>query len=157
MCRVFFGHVDADPEIAGVGRRVFELTEFLVNVLGVTDTGASFPYKVALHNGCHTRRELGVVEPPLKLLQSVRGIEYREIPNVEECCGFGGTFSVKMPGTSLAMGKTKTENIVKSGADVVVSPDVSCLMHIGGMLRRNPQTRHIRTMHIAEVLVADAS
>lgn len=157
MCRVFFGHVDPDPEIVGVGRRVFELTEFLVNILGVTDTGASFPHKVALHNGCHTRRELGVVDPPLQLLRNVRGLEYREIPNVEECCGFGGTFSVKMPGTSLAMGKSKVENIVKSGADVVVSPDVSCLMHIGGMLRRDPQSRRIRTLHIAEVLAGMAS
>jgi len=157
MCRVFFGHVDPDPKIIEVGSRVFELTEFLVNVLGVTDTGACFPHKVVLHNGCHTRRELGVVEPPIELLKNVRGIECRELPNVEECCGFGGTFSVKMPGTSLAMGKTKTENIVKSGAEVVVSPDISCLMHIGGILRRNPETRHIRTMHIAEVLVAEGS
>ncbi len=79
---------------------------------------------------------------------------YCELPNVEECCGFGGTFSVKMPGTSLAMGRTKVENIVRSGAEVVVSTDISCLMHIGGILRRDPATRHIRTMHIAEVLVA---
>jgi len=157
MCRVFFGHVDPDPSVVEVGSRVFELTEFIVNVLGVTDTGACFPHKVTLHNGCHTRRELGVVEPPLALLRNVRGIQYTELPNVEECCGFGGTFSVKMPGTSLAMGKTKTENILKSGAEVVVSPDISCLMHIGGMLRRNPAAQHVRTMHIAEVLVADGS
>ena len=79
---------------------------------------------------------------------------YCELPNIEECCGFGGTFSVKMPGASLAMGQTKVENIVKSGADVVVSNDVSCLMHIGGILRRIRQREHIRTMHIADVLVA---
>ncbi len=157
MCRVFFGHVDPAPEVVDVGRRVFELTEFLVNVLGVTDTGACFPHKVALHNGCHTRRELGVVDPPLRLLEKVRGLEYHEIPNVEECCGFGGTFSVKMPGMSLEMGRSKVENIVKSGAEVVVSPDISCLMHIGGILRRNAATRHVRTMHIAEVLVADCT
>lgn len=154
MCRVFFGHVDPDPRIAGIGGRVFELSEFLVEVLGVTDTGASFPHKVTLHVGCHGRRELGVLDPPVKLLESVRGITYTELPNLEECCGFGGTFSVKMPGTSLAMGKTKVENIVKTGADVVVSNDISCLMHVGGMLRRDPATRHIRTMHLAEVLVA---
>jgi L-lactate dehydrogenase complex protein LldE len=157
MCRVFFGHVDPDPKVVEIGNRVLELTEFLVNVLGVTDTGAYFPHKVTLHNGCHTRRELKVVDPPMRLLEKVRGLEFRELPNVEECCGFGGTFSVKMPGTSLAMGQTKADNIVKSGADVVVSPDISCLMHIGGILRRNPATRHIRTMHIAEVLVADGS
>jgi L-lactate dehydrogenase complex protein LldE len=154
MCRVFFGHVDPSPEVVGVGQRVFELTEFLVEVMGVTDVGAHFPHKVALHNGCHTRRELGVVNPPLELLKHVGGITCCELPNVEECCGFGGTFSVKMPGTSLAMGRTKVENIVRSGAEVVVSPDISCLMHIGGILRRNPETQHIRTMHIAEVLVA---
>ena len=156
MCRVFFGHVDPSERIVGVGRRVFELAEFLVDILGVTDTGATFPHKVALHVGCHGRRELGVVEQPMQLLRSVRGATYCEIPNIEECCGFGGTFSVKMPGTSLAMGATKKANIVASGADVVVSADVSCLMHIGGRLRRDPATRHIRTMHLAELLVAGA-
>jgi L-lactate dehydrogenase complex protein LldE len=154
MCRVIFEHVDADPGVVAVGRRVIELSEFLVEVLGVTDLGAYFPYKVALHNGCHTRRELGVVEPPLKLMEKIRGMTLCELPNVEECCGFGGTFSVKMPGTSLAMGHTKVENIVSSGAEVVASLDISCLMHIGGILRRNPATRHIRTLHLAELLVA---
>ncbi|MGQ9575691.1 MAG: (Fe-S)-binding protein [Thermoguttaceae bacterium] len=154
MCRVFFSQVESDPKVVEVGRRVFELTEFLVHVLGVTDTGARFPHKVTLHVGCHTRRELGVVDPPLRLLEKVRGLEYCELPEAEDCCGFGGTFSVKMPGMSLAMGKTKAENVVRSGAEVVVSPDISCLMHLGGILRRNPATRHIRTLHIAEVLAA---
>jgi L-lactate dehydrogenase complex protein LldE len=154
MCRVFFGHVDPSEEIVGVGRRVFELTEFLVEILGVTDTGASFPYKVTMHNGCHTRRELGVNDPPRTLLKNVRGMTFCELPNIEECCGFGGTFSVKMPGTSLAMGRTKVENIVRSEAEVVVSNDISCMMHVDGMLQRNPATRHIQTIHIAEVLVA---
>ena len=136
------------------GRRVFELTEFLHDMLGVTDTEATFPHKVTMHIGCHGRRELGVVEPPMKLLKSVRGLTYCELGNITECCGFGGTFSVKMPGTSLAMGGTKVENIVRTGADVVVSNDISCLMHIGGMSCCGPETRHIRCMHIAEVLVA---
>ncbi len=154
MCRVFFGHVDPDERIVGVGRRVFELTEFLVDVLGVTDTEATFPQKVTVHTGCHTRRELGVAEQPLTLLQNVRELTYCELPDMEECCGFGGTFSVKMPGTSLAMGQTKVENIVKSGADVVASVDISCLMHVGGILRRNADTRHIQIKHIAEILDA---
>ena len=154
MCRVFFGQVDPEGWIVGVGRRVFELTEFLVEILGVTDTGATFPHKVTLHTGCHTRRELGVVEPPLVLLENVRGLTYCELPNAEECCGFGGTFSVKMAGTSLAMGRTKVENIVASGAEVVASPDVSCLMHVGGILQRNPDTKHIQIKHIAEILDA---
>ena len=138
MCRVFFPHVDSSEEVLAVSRRVFEFSEFLVDMLGVTDTGATFPHKVTMHIGCHGRRELGVVDHPLKLLQSVRGLTYCELPNIEECCGFGGTFSVKMPGTSLAMGQSKKENIVRSGADVVVSGDISCLMHIGGMLRATP-------------------
>lgn len=155
MCRVFFGHVDPDERVVAVGRRVFELCEFLVEALGVTDTGASFPRKVTMHVGCHTRRELGVVEPPLVLLENVRDLTYCELPDVEDCCGFGGTFSVKMPGTSLAMGRTKAENILQSGADVVVSPDISCLMHVDGIMRRDPAMKHIRAMHIAEVLAAN--
>jgi len=155
MCRVFFGHVDPDEKIIGVGRRVFELTEFLVEHLGVTDTGARFPHSVTMHSGCHGRRELGILEQPLTLLQNIRDIDYRELPNIEECCGFGGTFSVKMPGTSLAMGKSKVESIVQTGADVVTSVDISCLMHVGGMLRRDKATQHIRCMHIAELLVQE--
>jgi L-lactate dehydrogenase complex protein LldE len=154
MCRIFFGHVDPDPRIVGIGQRVFELTEFLVDMLGVTDTGATFPYKVTMHLGCHGRRELGVVNPPMQLLKSVRELNYCELPDMPDCCGFGGTFSVKMPGMSLAMGGTKVKNIVSTGAEVVVSNDISCMMHVDGMLQRDPATRHIRTMHIAEVLVA---
>jgi len=154
MCRVFFSHVDPSDKVAAVGRRVFEFSEFLVDILGVTDTGASFAHKVGMHIGCHGRRELGVLDQPLKLLQNVRGLTYCEIPNIEECCGFGGTFSVKMPGTSLAMGGSKKENIEKCGADVVASGDISCLMHIGGILKRDPATRHIRIMHLAEILAS---
>ncbi len=152
MCRVFFGHVDPSDEVAQAAARVFELSEFLVEVLGVTDVGATFPHKVTMHSGCHGRRELGLVEPPLKLLQAVRDLTYLELPNIEECCGFGGTFSVKMAGTSLAMGRTKVENILKTGADVVVSVDISCLMHVGGILQRDPQGKRVRAMHLAEVL-----
>jgi L-lactate dehydrogenase complex protein LldE len=155
MCRVFFENVDPDPRVVEVGRRVVELSEFLVEVLGVTDVGATFPHKVTLHSGCHGRRELGLIDPPRKLLEKVRGITFCELPNVEECCGFGGTFSVKMPGTSLAMGRTKVDNILKTGAEVVVSLDISCLMHVGGILRRDPAAQHVRTMHLAELLVAD--
>lgn len=157
MGRVFFGQVDPDPKVVSVGRRVFELTEFLVDILGVTDTGATFPHKVTMHIGCHTRRELGVVEPTMTLLHSVRELTYCELPNMEDCCGFGGTFSVKMPGTSLAMGKTKVENIIRSGADVVVSPDTSCMMHIGGIMERTPEAKHVQIKHIAEILDAGSS
>ncbi len=154
MCRVFFGHVDPSEEVVGVGRRVFELTEFLHDILGITDTGARFPHKVTMHIGCHGRRELGAADPPMTLMRSVRDLEYCEMENMEECCGFGGTFSVKMAGTSLAMGAAKVENIAKTGADYVVSNDISCLMHIGGMLKRREDTKHIEIMHIAELLEA---
>ncbi|MBN1395875.1 MAG: (Fe-S)-binding protein [Pirellulales bacterium] len=154
MCRVFFQQADPDPRIVAVGRRVFELTEFIHDILGVTDTGATFPHKCTLHIGCHGRRELGQAGPPQKLFESVRGMTYCPLPDVEECCGFGGTFSVKLPDVSLAMGEKKVANIVRSGADVVVSNDISCLMHIGGIMQRKPETKHIRVMHIAEVLVS---
>jgi L-lactate dehydrogenase complex protein LldE len=124
-------------------------------VLGVTDVGACFPHKVTMHIGCHTRRELGIVDPCLKLLEKVRGLEYCELPNLEECCGFGGTFSVKMAGTSLAMGKTKVENLLKTGADTVVTPDISCLMHVGGIMRRDPKAQNIRILHLAELLMSE--
>ncbi len=154
MCRVFFPHVDPSPEVLQVSRRVFEFSEFLVDILKVTDTGATFPHKVAFHMGCHGRRELGVFDHPLQLLHSVRGMTYCELGNIEECCGFGGTFSVKLAGTSLAMGQSKVDNIVRSGADVVASGDISCLMHVGGIIQRNPATKHIRVMHLAELLAA---
>jgi L-lactate dehydrogenase complex protein LldE len=154
MAREFFGHVDPSEKIVGVGRRVFELTEFLVDILHVTDCGASFPHKVTMHSGCHGRRELGIVEQPLALLKNVRDLQYTELPNIEECCGFGGTFSVKMAGTSLAMGKTKVENILKTGADYVVSTDISCMMHVGGIIQRTPEAKHIKPIHIAEVLAS---
>ncbi len=154
MCRVFFGHVDPDERVVGIGRRVFELTEFLVDMLGVTDTGATYSRKVTMHVGCHTRRELGVVDQPMTLLKSIRELDYCELPDAEDCCGFGGTFSVKMAGLSLSMGKSKVENIVRSGAEVVATPDISCLMHVGGIMRRTPEAKHIEIKHIAELLIA---
>lgn len=155
MARVFFGQLDPAPAVLATGRRVYELSEFLVNVLGVTDTGARFPYRITYHDSCHARRELHLLDPPRRLIQSVRDVTLCELPEAEECCGFGGTFSVKMPGTSLAIGRDKARHIVESGAEVVVSGDASCLMHIGGVLRRDPATRHIRTMHLAELLVSN--
>jgi L-lactate dehydrogenase complex protein LldE len=154
MCRAFFGQLDPDPAVVAVGRRVFELSEFLVNVLGVNDTGARFPHRITYHDSCHARRELHALDPPRKLIESVRDVTFVELPRGEECCGFGGTFSVKMAGTSLAMGRDKAKSIAESGAEFVVSGDASCLIHIGGILRHEPALRHIRTMHVAELLVA---
>jgi L-lactate dehydrogenase complex protein LldE len=132
--------------------RVFELSEFLVDVLGVTDVGASFPHTVTYHPTCHSLRMLGVGDRPLRLLQEVRGITLADLPAAEECCGFGGTFAVKNADTSIAMGSDKVRHIRATGAEVVVAGDSSCLMHIGGLLSR--QRSGVRTMHLAEVLAA---
>jgi len=135
-----------------VSPRVLELSEFLVDVLGVTDVGASFPHTVTYHPTCHSLRMLGVGDRPLSLLRRVRGIRLVDLPAAEACCGFGGTFAVKNPDTSVAMGADKARHVVASGAEVLVAGDSSCLMHVGGMLSR--QRAGVRTMHLAEVLAA---
>jgi L-lactate dehydrogenase complex protein LldE len=130
----------------------FELTEFLVDVLGVTDTGSRFAGRLTYHDCCHTLRELGIREQPRQLLASITGAERVELAGADECCGFGGLFSVKNGGISTAMGQRKTRNLADSGADVVVMCDVSCLTHINGLLTR--QAQRCRALHIAEVLIS---
>ena len=133
-----------------LGHRVREFSDFLVNVLGAEDLGARYGGKAVFHTGCHQRRELGVLEEPRKLLRGVEGLELLEWENEELCCGFGGTFAVKMPDVSVAMADEKIRALEKSGADTLVSCDSSCLMHLGGRLRR---TGHdTRVVHLAEVL-----
>jgi L-lactate dehydrogenase complex protein LldE len=141
-----------DPSLASLGPRTYELTEFLVDVLGVTDVGASFPHRVTYHPTCHSLRMLGVGDRPLSLLRSVRGLELLPLARAEECCGFGGTFAVKNADTSVAMGSDKARAVVNTGAEVLVAGDSSCLMHIGGLLSR--QRSGVRVMHLAEVLAA---
>lgn len=156
MCRVFFKEADANSPAVAVGARVYELSEFLVNVLKKTDFGATFPHKVSMHIGCHGRRELGIAQAAQTLVDNVKGLEYVPIPKVEECCGFGGTFSVKMTGTSLNMGKKKVENIRKvyeAGVRHIVTTDLSCAMHFGGMMRRDPELKNVQIHYIAELLV----
>lgn len=130
--------------------RVLELSEFLVDVLGVTDVGASFPHRVAYHPTCHSLRMLRVGDRPLSLLRSVRGIDLVDLPDAESCCGFGGTFAVKNADTSVAMGADKARHAMASGVEVLVAGDSSCLMHIGGLLSR--QRSGVRVLHLAEVL-----
>jgi len=133
-----------------LGRRVRELSDFLVNVLGVKDLGARYKGKAVFHCGCHQRRELGVLEEPRELLRSVEGLELLDWENEELCCGFGGTFAVKMPDVSTAMADEKIKALEKSGADTLVSCDSSCLMHLEGRLKR---TGHdTRVYHLAQVL-----
>ena len=130
--------------------RVLELSEFLVDVLGVTDVGASFPHRVAYHPTCHSLRMLRVGDRPLSLLRSVRGIDLVDLPDAESCCGFGGTFAVKNADTSVAMGADKAREVANTGAEVLIAGDSSCLMHIGGILSR--QRSGVRVLHLAEVL-----
>jgi len=142
------------PELAARAsagaRRVYELSEFLVDVLGVTDVGASFPHRVTYHPTCHSLRMLRVGDKPLRLLRAVRGIDLVELPGAEECCGFGGTFAVKNADTSVAMGADKAGHVRGTGAEVLVAGDNSCLAHIGGLLSR--QRAGVRVMHLAEIL-----
>ncbi|MDO5553142.1 MAG: (Fe-S)-binding protein [Planctomycetia bacterium] len=153
MCRVFFNEAAPDSLAASVGQRVYEISEFLVNVLHVTDVGAYFPARVGMHIGCHGRRELGMADAAMTLLKNIRGVRYAPIPNVEECCGFGGTFSVKMAGTSLAMGRKKIECIRQSGAQIIVTTDMSCAMHFGGMMRHDPTLKKMAIVHLTELLL----
>ena len=132
--------------------KVYELSELLVDVLGVTDVGATFPHRVTYHPTCHSLRMLRVADKPLRLLREVRGIDLVELPDAEECCGFGGTFAMKNADTSVAMGSDKAHHVRSTGAEILVAGDNSCLAHIGGLLRR--QRAGVRVMHLAEVLAA---
>jgi L-lactate dehydrogenase complex protein LldE len=138
--------------VAEVSPRVLELTEFLVDVLGVTDVGARFPHTVAFHPTCHATRLLGVGDRPTRLLAQVDGLTLIDLPRSEACCGFGGTFAVKNADTSVAMGLDKADDVLDSGAEVLTAGDTSCLMHIGGLLSRRKSP--VRVMHLAEILAA---
>jgi len=145
---------DAEPawrrRAERVADKTFEFTEYLVDVLGVTNVGSRFAGKVTYHDSCHLLRGLGVGEQPRKLLENVRGLELVEMTDSDHCCGFGGTFSIKYPDISGAMLEDKVQNIVASGADAVVGCDMGCLMNIEGMLSRKGLS--IKVLHIAQVL-----
>ncbi|MFP4437197.1 MAG: (Fe-S)-binding protein [Chloroflexaceae bacterium] len=136
-------------EIAALTPRVFELTEFLVNKLGVEDVGAYYPHRVTYHPTCHSLRHLRVGDAPLRLLRAVKGIDLVDLPAAEECCGFGGTFAVKNADTSMAMLSDKLRRVLDTRAEVCTAADNSCLMHINGALHR--QRTGVRTMHLAEI------
>ena len=133
--------------------RLYEFTELLVDVLGTEDVGASFPHRVTLHPTCHSLRLLHIGDRPQRLLRAVRGIDLVDLPDARECCGFGGTFAVKNADTSMAMLSDKVRRILDTQAEVCTSADNSCLMHIGGALRR--QRAGVRAMHLAEILAAE--
>ncbi len=133
-----------------LGRRTFEFSEFLVDVLGVTDVGARARGRITYHDSCHLLRSLGVQEQPRRLISAVQGIEFVDMHGADLCCGFGGSFAVKYPDISTAMVDAKIDKIMASGADTVVGADMGCLMNIGGRLRR--RGIKIDVMHLAQLL-----
>ncbi len=155
MVRVYYPELfSGDParlrEFESLRTRFFEFSEFLVRVLKVEDVGASFRGRVTYHDSCHLLRELGVSEEPRKLIRAVRGIELVEMRDDRLCCGFGGTFSVKFPEVSVAMGEDKVRAAAEVGAEYLVANDSGCLMHLAGLVHRRGLP--LKTMHLAELL-----
>lgn len=140
-----------EAPIAQLKKNLFELSEFLVDVLGITDLNASFPHKATYHDACGALRECGVKKQPRQLLEKVAGLELVEMKEAETCCGFGGTFAVKMEPISIGMAQTKVQSALDAGAEYIISTDVSCLMHIQGYIDK--QALPLKTAHIADVLV----
>lgn len=137
----------------GLQRRIFELTEFLVDVLEIEQIpGAQLPGKYTYHDSCAALRECGIREAPRRLLDNVAGLERLEMADTETCCGFGGTFAVKFEAISVAMAEQKVEHALATGADYLVSTDTSCLMHLDAYIRRH--NKPIRTLHVADVLAS---
>ncbi|NLU83665.1 (Fe-S)-binding protein [Rhodococcus sp. HNM0569] len=138
--------------VDSVGSRVYELSELLIDVLDVTDTGSYFPHTVTYHPTCHTLRMLKIGDRPIRLLRNVSEIDLVDLPDAEECCGFGGTFSIKNGDTSSAMGTDKIANVMATKAEIVTAADNSCLMHMGGILSRS--RAGLRPLHYAEILAS---
>ena len=149
-------HLTGDQNlIEGVEKlipKVYELSQFLVNKLGIEDVGAYYPHRVTYHPTCHSLRMIRVGDAPLRLLRNVKGIDLVELPRADECCGFGGTFAVKNADTSMAMLGDKIRHIKGTAAEVCSAADNSCLMHIGGALNR--QRSGVKTVHLAEILAS---
>jgi L-lactate dehydrogenase complex protein LldE len=153
FCAELFEHDTVrSAQAHALAAKVFEFSELLVKVLKVDDVGARFPHRVAYHDSCHLLRELGVSEEPRRLLRSVRGAELVELGDNRLCCGFGGTFAVKFPEVSVAMGDDKIKAATAAGAEYLVANDSGCLMHLAGLIHR--QGARIKTMHLAEVLAS---
>jgi L-lactate dehydrogenase complex protein LldE len=146
------GDEDLAARAEAVASHTWELSEFLVDVLGVEDVGAHSPHRVTYHPTCHSLRMLRVQDKPLRLLRAVRGLDLVELPDADQCCGFGGTFAVKNADTSTAMLADKMKNVMSTRAEAVTAGDASCLMHIGGGLSR--LRVGTRTVHLAEILAS---
>jgi len=148
--KLFVNDPQRQEQVKHVSERLYELSEFLVEVLGVEDVGANFGGRVTYHDSCHLLRELGVSHPPRRLIKAVDGVDFVEMNDAAGCCGFGGTFSVKYPEISTAIGAEKVRNIESSKAETVIACDASCLMQIAGLLTRNGSA--VRPIHLAEFL-----
>jgi L-lactate dehydrogenase complex protein LldE len=147
-----FGSPTPVQQVKAVAAKTYELSEYLVDVLGVTDVGAYFPHRVTYHPTCHSMRMLRVGDKPIKLLQAVEALELVELPAADQCCGFGGTFAIKNADTSTAMLADKMRNVLDTGAEMCTAGDSSCLMHIGGGLSR--LRAGAKTVHLAQILAA---
>ncbi|MCI3922605.1 (Fe-S)-binding protein [Paenibacillus sp. TRM 82003] len=143
------------PKAKALVAKTYEFTQFLVQVLGVEDVGARFPHKVTYHPSCHGSRLLGIKAEPNTLMANVRDMELVPLPFAEDCCGFGGTFAVKMCDISGAMVSEKTDHVLETEAEVLVGLDMGCLMNIGGNLRY--RGKPVRVMHLAELLYEGVS
>ncbi len=132
------------------GAKCFEITQFLVDVLGVVDVGSTFKGKVTYHPSCHMTRLLGVKEAPLQLLEHIKGVELVKLPHGEDCCGFGGTFAVKNAVISGQMVQEKADHVMETEAEYLVGGDMACLMNIGGRLSR--EGRNVKVVHLTEIL-----
>ena len=159
MVKEYYGAVADRAEDSGLKEqvqaltpKVFELSQFLVDELGVIDVGAYYPHRVTYHPTCHSLRILSVGDAPLTLLRNVKGIDLVELPAAEQCCGFGGTFAIKNADTSMAMLGDKIRHIKQTGAEVCAAADNSCLMHIGGALQR--QRSGVEPIHLAQILAS---
>lgn len=155
MVKVFYRELLEGPDAedaADLAHRTWELSDFLVTRLGVTDVGARFPATVTFHDGCHGLRELHIREQPRALLASVRELTLVEMGEARSCCGFGGAFAVKFPAISTAMAQVKCTSAAETQAEYIVSNDPSCMMQMQGYLDK--QHMPVRTIHLAEILAA---
>lgn len=135
-----------------LGQRTYEFTEFLTDILDVEDLGATFEGKATYHDACGALRECGIKEGPRRLLSKVKGLELVEMKECETCCGFGGTFAVKYEPISIGMAQTKVQSAIDTGAEYMISTDVSCMMHVQGYIDNHKLP--MRTLHIADVLAS---
>lgn len=147
-----FDNSSVHNEVKDLGKRIFEFSEFLVNVLNIENVGASLNGKATYHDSCAGLRECKIKKEPRKLLANVKGLELVEMNDVETCCGFGGTFAVKFEPISIGMGEQKVENALATDAEYIISTDYSCLMHLQGYIGQKGY--NLKTMHLADVLAS---